>query len=299
MIPMNAINHKKDMLIEKIETLPTLPIISQKIMQLLSDDNVSNKALVDIIEKDQSLAVRVLRMANSSFYGFLSKVSSLEHALSLLGLNEIKSIVLASSVYSFFSNGKKGDFDRTRFWKHSIICSQTARYLGNYFKVANDDSLFLAGLIHDVGKIILDEYCHDEFLEIIDQIESRHHTFSKAEKAVLGTTHYQVAAKLLKQWQFPPKVIMQVFYHHAPWYDKNHSANSIIVYLANILTKLAGYSCHPDEEEVDPEAWVRSKELGFVVKSGFDLDHETIQKLINHLRDIILEESDNVLRFFE
>lgn len=296
---MNAIKGKRDTLVEKIETLPTLPIISQKIMQLVTDDDASNKDLVAIIEKDQALAVRVLRMANSSFYGFLSKVSSLEHAMSLLGRNEIKSIVLASSVHSFFSNGKEGPFDRTRFWRHGVICSQVAKYLGNHFKVDDDDSLFLAGLIHDVGKVVLDEYCHDEFLDIIDLITSNHHTFSKAEKEVLGTTHYQIAAKLLKQWQFPPKVIMQVFYHHAPWYDKNYSANSIIVYLANILTKLAGYSCHPNEQEIDPLAWSRSAEIDFVVKNGFDLDHEAIKKFIAHIQEFVLEESDNAMRLFE
>ena len=241
----------------------------------------------------------VLKMANSSFYGFLSKVSSIEHALNLLGLNEIRCIVLASSVHRFFSNGRKGCFDRTLFWKHGIICSQVAKYLGNHFKVGNDDSVFLAGLIHDLGKVILDKYFNDEFIGVIDLIASYHHTFSRAEKEVLGTTHYHIAAKLLKQWKFPPKVIMQVFYHHAPWCDKNYSASSIMVYLANILTKLSGYCCHPDEKEIDPLEWARSPEIGFVVKSGFDLDYETLKKLIARLQEFIMEESDNMLRLFE
>jgi putative nucleotidyltransferase with HDIG domain len=296
---MNEVQYKRDDLIERIETLPTLPILSQKIMQLAADDDASNKDLVNIIEKDQALAVRILKIANSSFYGFLSRVSSLEHALALLGLNEIKSIVLASSVHSFFTNGKKGPFDRTRFWKHAVICSQVAKYLGNQFKASDDDSLFLAGLIHDIGKVVLDEYFHDEFLQIIDVISSNHGTFSKAEKEVLGTTHYQIAAKLLKQWQFPQKVIMQVFYHHAPWYDKNYSAHSIIVYLANILTKLAGFSCHPDEQEMHPQEWSGTPEFDFVVKSGFDLDHETIKIFITHIQEFVLEESNNVLKLFE
>ena len=287
-----------DAILGTIESIPTLPIISQKIMEITGDEDASFKKLVGIVEKDQALAVKILKVANSAFYGLLSKVTSLEHALVVLGTNQVKSVVLGSSVHGFFSDDKKGPFDRTRFWKHAIICSQVAELLGKNFKIKKDDSLFLAGLIHDVGKVILDKYFHEEFLQIMDHVSSNGTTFSEAESQVLGTTHYQIAAKLLKQWKFPDMVIMQVLYHHAPWYDIHYMTNSNIVYLANIFTKLAGYTCHPDERAIDLAELASSPEMAFINKSGFALDYETMEDLNSQIQASVVAEADNVMTLF-
>jgi len=297
---MDKIKITRDKLIQKIEQIPTLPIISRKIMEIAGDENRSFKDLVEIIEKDQALAVRILKIANSAFYGFLSRVSSLEHALVLLGANEVKSIVVGSSVHNFLSHNKGDTFDRTQFWKHAIICSQIAKLLGiHFFNIRDDNSFFLCGLVHDMGKVVLDKYFHEEFLQVIEYISLTNTTFSKAEKKILGTTHYQIAAQLLKQWKFPKKVIIQVLCHHAPWYDKNCETNSIIIYLANILSKFAGYSCHPDEKQIDLHEFANSSEIDFITKSGFDLDYETMEKLISHIQESIVGEADNVMTLFE
>lgn len=288
-----------DKLVDQIESLPTLPVISQKIMEIAGKEDSTIQDMAFIIEKDQALATKVLKIANSSFYGFLSRISSLEHALALLGDNEVKAIVLGASVYNFFSNGKESVIDRGRFWKHAIICSQVAKYLATHFEVRNNDALFLSGLIHDMGKVVLDQYFHDEFVQIVDYIASEHTSFSKAEKKIIGTTHYQIGAKLLKQWKFPKHVIMQVFYHHAPWYDKNDPIQSIIIYLANIFTKASGYNCHPEEKSLDLKKLAESPEISFVVKSGFDLDYEGMKKLITNIQEYILNENDNVMRLFD
>jgi len=288
-----------DKLIQKIEQIPTIPMVSQRIMEIAGDEKASFKDFVRIIEKDQALAAKILRVANSAFYGFLSRVSSLEHALVILGINEVKSIVLGCSVYNFFSHGQNDAFDRTRFWKHAITCSQVAKLLGAHFNTRNGDSLFLAGLIHDIGKVVLDQYFHEDFLQIIEHISLTKTTFSKAEKKILGTTHCQIAAKVLKQWRFPDEVIMQILYHHAPWHDKNYRTNSIIIYLANVLTKLAGHPCHPDEKQIDLHEFANSSEVDFIIRSGFDLDYETTKKLISDIQEFILVEANNVMRLFE
>ncbi len=288
-----------DKLIQKIEQIPTIPMVSQRIMEIAGDEEAPFKDFVRIIEKDQALAAKILRVANSAFYGFLSRVSSLEHALVILGINEVKSIVLGCSVYNFFSHGQNDAFDRTRFWKHAITCSQVAKLLGTHFNTRNGDSLFLSGLIHDIGKVVLDQYFHEDFLQIIEYVSLTKTTFSKAEKKILGTTHDQIAAKLLKQWRFPDEVIMQVLYHHAPWHDKNYRTNSIIIYLANVLTKLAGHPCHPDEKQIDLHEFANSSEVDFIIRSGFDLDYETTKKLISDIQEFILVEANNVMRLFE
>jgi HD-like signal output (HDOD) protein len=207
--------------------------------------------------------------------------------------------VLGASVYSFFSTCKSTAFDRTRFWEHAIICSQIATFLGKHFKIPKDDSLFLAGLIHDVGKVVLDEYFHEEFLRIVEHISAGNTTFSEAENEILGTTHYQIAAKLLKQWNFPDRVTMQVLYHHAPWYDIHFVTNSNIIYLANIFTKAAGYSCLPGERQIDLQLLANSPEMDFVRKAGFDLDHQRMVELRSRIQETVLQEAQNVLELFK
>lgn len=288
-----------DKIIKTVEHIPTLPIVSKQIMLLLGDENVSLKQVAELIERDQALTVRILKIANSAFYGTLSKVSNIDHAMVILGIQEIRSILFAFSVHGFFSRDKTDGFDRTRFWRHSVVCSQVAKYLARYFNVANDETLFLSALIHDIGKVVLDQYFHEEFLQILDYVSSKEESFSKAEKEVVGITHYQLAAKLLQQWKFPEKVYMQVFYHHAPWHDKNYMTGSIIVYLANIFTKLAGYSCLPTEKKADLAEFARSKVMEYIVKSGFDLDLETMEKLVHSIQEIASSEGRNVLSFLE
>jgi HD-like signal output (HDOD) protein len=296
---MDEMKTNTDQLIQRIREIPTIPIVSRRIMEIAGDEKACFKDLVRIIERDQALAVRILRVANSAFYGFLSRVSSLEHALVILGINEVKSIVLGCSVYNFFSRNESDALDRTRFWKHAIICSQVAKLLGTHFNIRNDDSLFLAGLIHDVGKVVLDQYFHEDFLQVIEYVSLTKTTFSKAEKRFLGATHYEIAAKILKQWRFPDSVVMQTLYHHAPWHDTNYGTNSVIIYLANVLTKLAGHPCHPDEKQIDLHEFTNSSEVDFIIKSGFYLDYKTIKKLIGDIQEFIIAEADNVMRLFQ
>jgi putative nucleotidyltransferase with HDIG domain len=286
-------------LIKQIEDIPTLPIISRKIMSLLNDENASTGKVAELIERDQSLAAKILKVSNSAFYGTLSRVSSIDNALVLLGFKEVRSILLSLAVKKFFTESENDDFDRSCFWRHAVICSQVAKYLARHFKIGRDDTLFLSGLLHDMGKVVLDQYAHGEFKQIIAYVSQNHESFSNAEKKILGITHYQVAAKLFQQWKFPEEVVMQVFYHHAPWSDRSFEAGSTIIYLANVFTKLAGYPSLPSEKEVEVSSFANSKTMDFIVKSGFDLDLESIRKLLYQIKEFIDKEAENMLSFFE
>ena len=129
-------------------------------------------------------------------------------------------------------------------------------------------------------------------------LKAKNETFSASEKVIIGFTHYQVAAKLLQKWNFPKKVILQVFYHHSPWSDNSYSSSSIIIYLANILTKLTGYQCTSGEKEFDIKAFANSKAMEFIVKSGFDLNMEKLEVLTSNIKEFICDEKDNMLKFF-
>jgi len=285
-------------IINKIEHLPTLPIVSKQIKDLFENDDITIRSLEDLIQKDAPLATKILKMVNSSFYGLINKTSSLEHALVILGLKEVKNIVLAFSIQSYFTN-ENSNIDRNRFWKHSIVCSQIAKFLGNHFNAPGKDTLFLSGLIHDIGKLVFDQYFHDEFLETVNMVVSKQIKTSEAEKNILGVTHYQVAAKLLQQWQFPKDVIMQVFYHHAPWHDMNYTSGSIIIHLSDVISKMLGYTCIENEQQPDIDTLLNPKVIDFLMKNNFDLDSESLEKLLVRINDLITNETNNVLKIFD
>ncbi|MEW6665192.1 MAG: HDOD domain-containing protein [Thermodesulfobacteriota bacterium] len=288
------INH----IIARLDQIPTLPIVSRHIMTLLGEKDLHLGKLSRLIEKDQALAVKILKVANSAFYGTLSKVVSIEHALAVLGLEEVKGILLAFSVQRFFTPDPRDGFDRSRFWRHSVVCSQVAKYLARHFQISGGESLFLSALIHDIGKIVLDHYFHEEFGRILDYISEHGATFTKAEREILGTTHYQVAARLLQQWNFPPQVIYQVFYHHAPWEDEDHPSGSTVIYLADRLTKWAGFTCLETEGGGDVLEFGNSKAMVRITESGFDLDTSVVENLLLQVQELIAEEGESMLDLF-
>ncbi len=292
-------NPKVERIIATIEQIPTLPVISQQIMELLNNEDVAIKEIAVIIEKDPPLAIKVLKIANSPFYGIISNVTSINHALAILGLNEIKAILLAFSIHNFFQNSEFEGIDRRRFWKHSVVCSQIAKYLSQHFKESPDEALFLAALIHDMGKMVFDQFFHDDFVKIVRLVNDNGITFSKAEKRILGVTHSQVAAKLLQKWHFPRPVITQVYYHHAPWLDKNHSSGSIIVYLANVIAKLTGFTSLDSEPVPDIDRFIDSKVMEFIDKAGYNMDEKTLREIVRQVMNIIYTDGKDMLTLFE
>ncbi len=282
-----------DDIVATIEKIPTLPEVSNEVLAALNEEDVRIEKVTRLIESDPALATQLLKVANSPFSGTISTVSSVSHAIVILGLGEVKSLLLVFAVQKFFARSAGEQTYRKRLWKHSIISSHIARFLARHFHCESDDTLFLSALIHDVGKIVADQYFHEEFRRIIDYVETNHSTFSKAEKEILGATHYQIGAKLLQQWSFPRQVIMQVFHHHAPWQEQNFLNGAIITYLANTFTKLAGYPCLPQEKIIEIDQFAKSKAVDIINKNGFELDLNIINKLLVQIKEILVQEGDN------
>ncbi len=283
---------KLEALILTIEQIPTLPDISTEILALIDDDNASIDTITQFVERDQALALQILKYANSPFFGTIREVSSVKHAIVIVGLGEVKSLLLAFTIQQFFSTSGKDAKNRKKFWKHSLICSHVANYLARAFQYKADSTIFISALIHDIGKIVVDQYLHEEFAVVVDHVESKHTTFNEAEKEILGLTHYQIGAKLLQQWNFPQQVISQVYYHHAPWQDKNYRQGSTIIYLANILTKMAGYPCLDEEKELTLEQFTKSKAMRLIRESGFDLQEAKMAQFLKNIRELLNSNHD-------
>ena len=291
---------KINKIVSKIENIPTLPVVSKRIMELLHNDDVPLSKIGELIEKDLSIATRILRIANSPFYGTLNNITSINHALAILGLVEVKGILAAISIHNFFPpESEDSIFSREKFWEHSVICSQIAKLLSRHFAIPDDGSLFLSGLIHDVGKVVFDVYFNKEFIQIVDYVASEKTSFSKAEKKILGVTHYQVGATVLQQWNIPKKIVSQVFYHHAPWQDKTYFSGSCLIFLANIFTKLAGFPASVYEAKPGTTEAISPNAMSYLTKSGFGLDTQTIENLLVQINQLIAEDTHNVLGIIE
>ena len=141
-------------LVERVQGLPTLPSILHKLNQMILNPKTSAKEVSEVISSDPSLTSKVLRMANSPFYGFQNRITTITHANVILGFNTIKSIIMSSTIFDVFGrSGKSGALDRTELWKHSIGCGAAAKVIGHRLNYRVLEELLIAGLLHDVGKI--------------------------------------------------------------------------------------------------------------------------------------------------
>lgn len=203
--------------LEKVENLPTLPAIVRQLQTLIDNPHSNMAQIAAVITKDQAIAARVVRLINSAFYGMGGKVTSIQHAIVLLGLNTVKNLVTGVSVvkaFKFPSNASP--FDRDKFWLHTFACALGARAVGRELNASEPEDFFLAGLLHDIGILVLDQFFHEEFIEILQRSACDGTGYVEAEKAVLGLTHEEVGEFVARKWKIPELLVNPIRYHHYP-----------------------------------------------------------------------------------
>lgn len=209
--------------IEKVTNLPTLPTIALAVNKLLKDYDSPMEDLVALLEKDQSMVMKILRLVNSSFFGFKSKVKSVGHAVTLLGYNTIQNAVITVSVIEALTLQNKIDsFEIDDFWKHSISVAVMSKYMAIHTKLSPPEDAFTSGLLHDIGKIIWANFFPDELVHILQEIEKNEVTFYDAEKALDLPTHSKLGSVLAKRWMLPTAMVESIKYHHS---EKNGISN--------------------------------------------------------------------------
>lgn len=274
-------------LIATIDSIPPLPEISSAVMEALNAEEVAIVEVGDLIEKDIALSSQILKVANSPAYGARNTISNIQHAIMMMGLDEVRTLLLAFAVEKFFTTDAKNTALRKRYWAHSRVCSYTALLLAHHFKQGDSGSFFLSGLIHDIGKLIVDQYLHDEFEQIVAYINEHNCSFSEAEKKILGITHFQIGGKLLQHWNFPKQITMQVFGHHLPWKEKEFTSGALIIFLANILTKIAGYSCLAEERSYSLDEFGKSKAIKILTQHGLAVDTAVLQQFLAQIKEFV------------
>ncbi len=257
----------------------------------LNSDDVSIINVTELIEKDMALAAQILKVANSPAYGATKAIGSIHHAIIMLGLQEVRALLLAFAVQKFFTINESNTKFRQRFWTHSRACSYSALTFAQHFKQDDSSTFFLSGLIHDIGKLITDQFLHEEFQQIITYIQKHNCSFNVAEQHILGITHSQIAGNLLQHWNFPKQVTTHILHHHAPWKESDFSSGTFIIFLANIVTKMAGYTCLDQEPTLDIDKFSKLKAIQIINQNGFEVDSTLLEKIRMQVTEFVGTES--------
>ncbi|MEN6436981.1 MAG: response regulator [Syntrophobacter sp.] len=225
-------------IISGMESLPSLPLLYTEVVREVNSPTCSLNRVGEIISRDVGMSAKILQVANSAFYGHSKQVSSLVGAILFLGIETIKALILSVKVFSSFGRVRLPGFSITGLWDHSISTGMNARSIATQKDLAQGriDEAFVAGLLHDVGKLILLDRLPEKCLEIAEVQKSSGCPIWEAEKDVLGTTHAQVGAYLMGIWGLPESIVEAIAYHHCPGKCANRGFSTLTaVHLADSL----------------------------------------------------------------
>jgi putative nucleotidyltransferase with HDIG domain len=239
---------KEDML-EKIilETVdvPSIPPVAAKVLQLVGHDYTSINQLESIISQDQSFSTRILKIANSPYYGRGRSVDSIATAIILIGFNSMKSLVMAASLKDI--HRKSGLFEQ-RHWEHSLGVSIAASMLASETKMLMPEEALIGGLIHDLGKVVMNNSLPDQYSVVIDRAYEENITSIAAEDEIFGFNHCNVGGLIARKWKLPKNLESVIEYHHAaqypPFEDSCYETLCQIVQVSDAMCLHLGIGMH-------------------------------------------------------
>lgn len=201
--------------VRRIRDLPPLPSIVLDLISSFEREDVDVALLAEKISRDQALSAKMLRLANSSFYGLPSKVSTVNQAIVVLGFDTARALAVAGNVIESFEAEKAGEIDVAEFWRHSIATALCARALARHARLPQDHA-FIAGLLHDIGRMVLASGFPEHYAQVVDYCVREGTTLGEAELRVLGVDHQRVGQLLGEAWKFPVAIQRAIGQHHVP-----------------------------------------------------------------------------------
>jgi HD-like signal output (HDOD) protein len=254
--------NKLKRIINQIDDLPTLPRTVLKITELVNNPKSSARDLSSVITDDQVLTARMLKLVNSSFYGFPQKISTITGAIVLLGFDAIRNLLLTTSVFDMFSSRyRENRVIQESFWDHSLGCAIGAKVIGTYMRYEKVEELFVSGLLHDIGKIVEMLFLPDDFAAVRSVVKTRDILMIAAEEEILGFTHPDVGKLLAEKWNLPLKLVNILEHHHHPEQSGRFIQETSIIHLADILCRAIDLGSGGDNKIpiLNPEAWASLK----------------------------------------
>ena len=269
--------------------LPSLPDIVVRINEAVTNPNCTATHIANIINKDSSLTARLLKLVNSAFYNFPTTIESIPRAVTIIGTRQLSAIAMATAVTSTFRDIPPDIIDMKSFWKHSLACGIICRLIAGYKRNGNLDteSYFLAGLLHDIGRLIMYQYFSREAKDILDRARSESRLLFQVEPELLLLRHSELGSILIEQWKLPPLLYCSCLYHHDPLESPDKMVSSI-THAADIIANALqmGSSGERYVPPLDPGAW---QQIGLpvsviapIVQQTDGILRETVHTYLDH-----------------
>ncbi|MBD3345544.1 MAG: HDOD domain-containing protein [Chitinivibrionales bacterium] len=273
-----------------ISNLPTLPQIASRLVTTINDPTTSANDVAFLVSQDMSLSAKVLRLANSAFYGIPRSITSIQQAVVILGMKVINTMVLSLTVFDMFPQDKGSRlFNREAFWRHCLGCALISRILADTMKsfvIFDSEEAFGAGLLHDIGKVVMEQYFHEDFHKALTLAQEKNISFFDAEKEALGFTHVDIAGWLTEDWNLPQELLLPLIHHHAPAESQEYS--DIVA-----LCHYADWLCYQTGIVIDSSYAAPKLDEQSVAKLNID------QKVIEKIKGSIDQELKKMTVFFD
>jgi HD-like signal output (HDOD) protein len=263
-----------DWLIRETEGVYSLPEIYERLTEVINHPRSSIEDITRVISTDQGLTARLLKLANSPLFGYFTKIDSIGKAATIIGTQQLQSMALAVSVMEVFVGVPENLISMKSFWQHSIACGITARALAVYRREANVERVFAAGILHDVGRLLICTSMPEVFARIISISRNENLLLQKVEEELLGYTHATVGGKLLEKWCIPASISEPVACHLSPDTARKFPLEAAFVHVADIICKSQNFGSNGEYfvQPLEPSAWTR-----------LDISAASIPEIIRHV----------------
>lgn len=261
-----------DWLVNETATVYSLPLIYERLKDIINHPRCSITDIAKVITEDQGLTARLLKLANSPMFGCFSKIDSISKAVTIIGTQQLRDMALAVSVMEIFTSIPKELLYMKSFWRHSIACGIVARALATYRRETNVECFFAAGILHDVGLLVMCTTIPDIVHKILFDSRKEESLYFSNEQEYLGFTHAAVGGALLSKWKIPASIAEPVTRHHTPTGAKHSPMGAAMIHLADIICHALelGSSGELFVPPLDPIAWERldipASALAMIVK---------------------------------
>jgi len=209
-------NCVKDIL-NRVGEVQPLPGTVLRLIQVVNDPASTVEQMVEAVRYDQAVTSKMLRIVNSAYFSFSREIGSLNEALRVLGTLKVLQLVMAVHTNSLLAKGQRGyGLEPGKLWQHSVGVALASAALADHLRQPNKNLLFTVGLLHDIGKVVLNEYVAEEFADIVRRVIDEKISFPEAERAALGTSHDEIGAQVAEKWKLPDAIVRGIRYHHSP-----------------------------------------------------------------------------------
>lgn len=269
--------------VARIKNLPSLPTVAIKVSQLLNDPNSSAKDFDAVIAKDPALTAKLLKLVNSAYYALPYKVESISRAVSVVGFKQVRDLVNSVAVIEAFKDFDPATLDMRKFWEHSLACGVAGRVLSIFGRQANPDVFSTAGLLHDVGKLILLSQSPTEYTKVAKLNAEYAILGYEAELKIFGFSHADVGAELCRLWNHPEALQAAVAFHHNPQAaEPAHQQLTATTHIANIMAHACQIGSSGDQfvPPLNPAAWGLTGLKLSVIEPAVDKIYQQVEEIV-------------------